>query len=116
MTKPFDPTKPVQTRAGKKSEIVAVLKEPLFTGETIIAVSSDGVVDTYFADGRFHDGDVDSPLDLINIPERAEVEAWALVSGSGVIMSLWTTKEYAKNAVALHDGTRIVHLTGSYER
>ncbi|MCC3246721.1 hypothetical protein LG047_15580 [Methylocystis sp. WRRC1] len=70
----FDPTKPVQTRDGRKARIVATDFRGE-NGETILAAVErhlqPGVEDAreYFADGSYT-GCGKKVLDLVNIPER----------------------------------------------
>ena len=77
----FDPKNPVQTRDGRKAEIVKVLDKPLLNGETIIAIVEhrpEGMeVETYHYDGIYDETIVECSLDLINIPDN-EPELWAV--------------------------------------
>jgi len=70
VTKPFDPTKPVQTRDGRKARIIATDIE----GEFPIAVAitwkdGDEVVGSRFSDGSYASSRLANPADLVNIPE-----------------------------------------------
>lgn len=69
----FDPTKPVQTRDGRKARILATdLRSD--TGETIVAVwmDSDGLeeVGSFHSDGAYLSDGRASGEDLLNITER----------------------------------------------
>lgn len=66
----FDPTKPVQTRDGRKARILCA-DAKYRSGETITAhlLNDDGTVHVtygYFSDGRFNKGE-DDDLDLVNV-------------------------------------------------
>lgn len=80
MSKPFDPSKPVQTRDGRKARIIAadIFGRP----HALVALVNNGKMEetlTYFTDGRYYSSE-DSPLDLVNIPEK--VERWINVNRS----------------------------------
>lgn len=76
MTKPFDPTKPVQTRTGRKARIVCTDVKSEYS---IIAVITkpDGAeyAATYKDGGRSSSFCELMPSDLINVPERTS--RWA---------------------------------------
>lgn len=92
--KPFDPTKPVQTRDGRKARIictdrnyqVGVHRWPIVA---IIEGSSDDVM-SYHENGLAHFSGT-SGADLINIPAEFEFERWVNVYAKRV-SSLWDTK------------------------
>jgi len=82
MTK-FDPTKPVQTRNGRKAEIIPCDGFKGDDGETIIARvwESRGhqEITCYYDSGLFSRGHT-SCIDLINIPEKPKtIERWVNV-------------------------------------
>lgn len=84
MTKPFDPTKPVQTRNGKSARILCTNRKPdRFLGDRpIIALTDHGsgeIAEYFFADGR-RSLDISS-ADLVNI--RTKYFGWVNVYGSG---------------------------------
>ncbi len=120
MSNKFDPRKPVQTRNGRPTRIVAVLDEPLADGKTIIAVL-DGDVLTLNADGSLRSGRK-SPCDLINIPEEVSVERWLVLerktgaATSYVHDSMDSAVQYVRNAMLNTDEWVVVRLTGGYTR
>jgi len=70
MTKPFDPTKPVQTRDGRKARIICTDKESVHTIVALIKKScGTEYAQTYLRDGLCY-LHRESDEDLINIPER----------------------------------------------
>lgn len=87
MTKPFDPTKPIQTRAGRAARIIcADRRDP--DGRTIVACFTLDVsplgpeyVGVYLPDGRKNVGAGYSDLDLVNIPERGYIVVWETRDG-----------------------------------
>ncbi len=112
MTKPFDPHKPFTTREGRRRTLIAVLERPTPIGSVIIAQDDVGVLWEYGVGGK----DLSSlGDDLINIPERIEVDAWAVIDINGRAVGLGYSKEYAVNCANQYLGARVVRLTGSYE-
>lgn len=87
----FDPKKPVQTRDGRKVEIVAVLDEPMSSGETIIARIL-GELRLFHPSGQYYQNKTDN-FDLINIPDQ-QPELWA-VQIVGGLMTIFISKEDA---------------------
>ena len=70
MNKPFDPTKPVQTRDGRKARIICTDYKGFKPIIAIITTEEDSEsVFCYESNGRFTDP-TKGELDLINIPER----------------------------------------------
>lgn len=75
MTKPFDPTRPVQTRDGRKARIICTdvfkARDPDHKILALIAGSIDGneVAAVYTTSGRFLGDDAQSPADLVNVPD-----------------------------------------------
>lgn len=92
MTKPFDPTKPVQTRDGRAARIVCTDYKAKRHGHDIgrpilalVASRMDGEhehVYTYTVNGSHH-GEHGGPMgvDLVNIPERGYVVIWETREG-----------------------------------
>ena len=121
MTKPFDPHKPCKQRIGHPAKVVAILEEPLDDGETIIAVTRDGAGRTclrsFFDNGHFSYRESTCPFDLVNIPERVEIEAWAVVDvpPGRVVPQVYWLQAIAEDFQRRYGGI-IVRLTGSYER
>lgn len=71
MTKPFDPTKPVQTKAGDKVRIICYDKRGNMPIVALIRFDdTTEQLNTYTNDGHFHWERYDSPYDLINIPPK----------------------------------------------
>ena len=80
-TKPFDPTKPVRTRAGAAARILCT--DARGTSGNILALVDRGEYEAaywFYQDGRYLRGAPHS-LDLINIPERHV--RWANVTSHG---------------------------------
>lgn len=70
----FDPTKPVQTRDGRKARILCTDMKRL-RGETIAAAvmcpNRDEIAISYLPNGRYlHQSDLDHDWDLVNVPEE----------------------------------------------
>lgn len=74
MTKPFDPTKPVQTRDGRPARIIATDAEGTYPIVALI-VGRTGTESphTYMLNGAWHKRSHSGAQDLINIPEKREV-------------------------------------------
>lgn len=96
----FDPTKPVQTRNGRKARIIATdrsspdfpivaLVEDECGGEQIVGFTSTG---------KWCKVDQDGPADLINIPE--ETSRWLNVYAGSTMAWLYNTKEDANFAAS----------------
>ncbi len=91
--RPFDPTKPVQTRDGRKARIICTDAKGT---QPIIALIDDGSYEIerrFCASGSFFVGygQEDCRTDLINIPARIKREYWVNVY-SYRISSLFDTK------------------------
>lgn len=72
----FDPTKPVQTRDGRKARIICTdRKHEAYPIAALVFDEDCGEEDVEFfaADGREYVGD-DNDIDLVNVPEK--VEGW----------------------------------------
>ncbi len=83
----FDPTKPVQTRDGRKARIIATDRNG--SHYPIIALVSsknykEELIVTYLANGSEDDCISQSPLDLVNVPEEREL--WVNVYENGDIV------------------------------
>lgn len=76
MNKPFDPTKPVQTRDGRKARIICTdRKSPSFPIIALIeAGSGREQFDSFSSEGKLGTGQCD--MDLINISEEPKWRAW----------------------------------------
>ncbi len=69
----FDPTKPVQTRGGRKARIICTDAKGMQPIVALVTTSDPDVerVERFFLDGRCYSSlEVDSPHDLINVPEE----------------------------------------------
>lgn len=77
MTKPFDPTKPVQTRDARS---VRILCTNLQAVQPVAAAvrESDGHehVEYFFLSGAYYASSALSPTDLVNIPVELTQEVW----------------------------------------
>jgi hypothetical protein len=76
MTKPFDPTKPVQTRDGRKARIICTDRKwndkyPLVA--LVTSAAGEEYVVAYRTNGKYIFTDKDED-DLINIPEQAPIK------------------------------------------
>lgn len=97
----FDPTKPVQTRDGRKARILCTdAEEPtpivaLVTGRYI----SGEFVAKFRTDGSFHlKGSEET--DLINVPEEETLYLPVRRSKDGVLFSAWPMRELAAELAA----------------
>lgn len=90
MTKPFDPTKPVQTRDGRTARILCtdykakrhgrdIMRPILALVATRLDPESE-VVYTFCPDGK-HTPEQEMGLDLVNIPEKGYVVIWETREG-----------------------------------
>lgn len=71
-SRPFDPTKPVQTRDGRKARIICSDRAGPSGNYPIVALFGDSEsLETYTADGRSHSEQTNA-RDLVNVPERTE--------------------------------------------
>jgi hypothetical protein len=101
MSKPFDPTKPVQTRDGRKARIVCT--DSRASDMPIIALAEMGgwAPHLEYAFGCYADGrvskDRDDDLDLVNIPEKVTGYVNVYRSNGG---EAWTGKIYRSRELA----------------
>lgn len=100
MTKPFDPTKPVQTRDGRPARILCTdAKNPEYPIVALVD-SPDGEGEmpvSLTVTGRFHDDRIVTDDDLINIPPKVVRVAFHNVY-SETIGTPWPSLEYANNS------------------
>ena len=91
----FDPTKPVQTRDGRKVELITTKgREPW----VLVGYIDDGAqVVEWLKDGRRIQSQ-DIGMDLINVPETAEVMDFWVNVYNGNVGSAWNTKYDADRA------------------
>ena len=83
----FDPTKPVQTRDGKKARIKATdLANPEYPIVALVTDNTPGGLEypiIYTRDGFKYSTRKETQDDLINIPERIKREVWINVYPEG---------------------------------
>ena len=104
MSKPFDPTKPVQTRNGSKARIVPADRRHPSHPICALVLYADGTEGVYFyePDGCSC-GPEKSLFDLVNIPERIQWEGWvnlydnSKMSPSFLYRSKQEADQYASN-------------------
>lgn len=100
MSKPFDPTKPVQTRDGRKVRILDVnLKSNI--GNIVAAIQRPGSdqenVRVLYADGHFSSSGSELPLDLVNVRAKQTVTVYVSLFKDGSF-SVTRFKEHATQA------------------
>ena len=69
----FDPTKPVQTRDGRKARIIATdAVDPIYPIVALVTQKAgEERPERYTSTGRYYsDGDILRPTDLVNVPEK----------------------------------------------
>lgn len=84
--KPFDPTKPCQTRDGRKVRILCTDAELTYVGRKhpiVGLVEEYQSPDTWDANGKYDSVDQESKFDLINIPEKRKLTGWVNVYQNG---------------------------------
>lgn len=70
--KTFDPTKPVQTRDGRKARILATDLSGSYSIAAVITEDNGEIfLERFASDGRELFAE-ETPLDLVNVPERTE--------------------------------------------
>lgn len=118
----FDPTKPVQTRDGRKARIIctdAPGLHPLVALVSNCVAPEEGEPNTVFrykADGKGAPLNCATHLDLINIPEKHTLRGWVNVYGPK-----WSDCSLAydsrQNADAMVSGKRIacIEITREFE-
>lgn len=109
----FDPTKPCQLRDGRKVRELATFA-PLENGRTILAISERGeIIGFYFPSGKAFNTHSDLPHDLINIPEKRTISAWAVINADGDVLRV--TKEEPCDPMFAAAGRKVVELTKEVE-
>lgn len=106
MTKPFDPTKPVQTRDGREAVIYAIYDENQSSkfGSIHGAIKTENHWDSFYwmNNGRTLDNEEKS-TDLINIPAKIKFEFWVNLYRSGKVGGhCWTDQETAEDYTVIH--------------
>jgi len=108
--KPFDTTKPCQTRDGRKVRIICTDSKYIFGNcvpQPIVAEVGDSFDVWHFSlDGTFDPDCKVGPSDLINIPEKRKMTGWVNVYPDGAGVILKTKSECDRNAA----GDRIACL------
>ncbi|NIA67799.1 hypothetical protein HBA54_04275 [Pelagibius litoralis] len=105
----FDPTKPVQTRDGRKARIICTDRRTTVYSILALITENDGYeyIESYTKAGhRYGDEDCDScSVDLINIPEEPKTaKVWvAVFEADGEI---YCTSSYLTRKQALENGGR----------
>lgn len=82
----FDPTKPVQTRDGRKARILAtdIKHEKYPISAAVTMGNGNEVVCAFSPDGCFHYERMHRNEDLVNIPEKVKVSGFLNVYPNGV--------------------------------
>lgn len=86
MTKKFDPTKPVQTRDGRKARIICTDVNHKFYPIMALVQDFDGseYAVSFTVDGcALHQGDDELPKDLVNTPPAVYSVGYRIVYGGG---------------------------------
>lgn len=98
--KKFDPTKPVQTRDGRKARILCTdMKNDTYPiGAAVMQGEGREVIRTYTADGHERANVRDNDEDLVNVPE--ETVEWLNYYGLFQYPSTHRTREKADKAAA----------------
>ena len=88
----IDFTRPLQTRDGRKVRLLCTdAHEPY---PVMVLYEDTKQVSARTSDGKFLEG-INSPADLMNVPEEFTVDLWVNVSGDGNIGFGHSTKERA---------------------
>lgn len=94
MNKPFDTTKPVQTRDGRKARIICTDAKGKYPLVALVDTEENEMALNYLQNGKFF-SDREHNNDLVNIPETKTVEFWVNVYNDGEVGNAWRTKEDA---------------------
>lgn len=109
--KPFDPTKPVQTRDGRAARILATdAKNACYPIIAVIQTSAGEKPQSYTLEGRFCFGVTDD-TDLVNVPEGRVLECWINAYPDGTFSSWFNASD--AQAYRGHNGTTI-HVRHNY--
>jgi hypothetical protein len=118
MTKEFDPTKPVQTRAGRPARILCTDYAPHYYNRNILAIVTydDGheVVWSYRANGSFRDNGKEDNLDLVNVPVKKYYNIYRGNNYNG-IYGPYDSKGHAASRARLPDGSHTTSYLGCLE-
>lgn len=125
--KPFDPTKPVQTRDGRKARIVCTDMDHSSWGLTGVAVHTslpirqrEGTEEVLFFDittGRAKGNTVERPYDLVNVPVRTSTweNMYKDTSGGSLYHDKETASLSSSNFCKRWGRERIGYLRRDYE-
>jgi len=107
----FDPTKPVQTRDGRKARIICTDRND--ADFPIVALVDDGVYEepkTYDSEGAYLPNMGESASDLINIPDTKYLNVYLHSTGKSSISVLFNDINQARsNAInARENGTNVL--------
>lgn len=96
MTKPFDPTKPVQTRDGRQARILCT---DVAAGPPLVAaiLEKDNYehVERFDSLGSYYGTSWPHRHDLVNVPEEYTLEVWLNLYPGGAYFSRESADEYA---------------------
>lgn len=112
MTKPFDPTKPVQTRDGRPARILITDLKSEWSIAAAVNILGREELYSFTPDGYFdHPGNVND-LDLVNVPTKVLLEGWINVYPIGTNEMIHPTRESADRWEQGVDISRIacIHL------
>lgn len=105
----FDPTKPVQTRDGRKARILGTIKNDDYP---IVAAVSDGPYEEceeYSSEGFYYRKEEPSKFDLVNVPDEREL--WVNVyDRGGIAVSSHGSKDDADEC-AFRDRIARLHIS-----
>lgn len=113
--KPFDPTKPVQTRSGLPARILITnRKAPIYT---IVAMVDEGpeneIVRVYTSEGFFSFFGFTDDRDLVNVSEKRVLEFWRNLYPNNYYYCDYPTKEIADQR-AERDRIACLHFKQEY--
>lgn len=93
----FDPTKPVETRDGRKARILATDKKGKYPIVALIMESSSGMeeVHLFSAKGIWNIEGTASSYDLVNVPEKFRYKKWVNFYPCGRCSAPHESKEIA---------------------
>lgn len=98
-TKIFDPTKPVQTRDGRKARIICTDKQGSFPIVALILNKTHEALIVYYTDGSSRDS-LGAAIDLVNVPVKTST--WENVYSSVCGGAKFTSRFIAEAERALN--------------
>lgn len=118
MNKPFDPTKPVQTRDGKPARIIATNRRSQGGSYPIIALITHSTgseeIALFTEQGLYNYGGLPSSTDLINVPEKRTYERWVNVYADGSAGGPHLDRQSADSAGAHTGRVACIHIKREY--